>query len=225
MGWKKVYQGRAREHLPRAPQPSIMAGRVASERHLHFDPEFLDCPDNVCVCGYWQCEKYFSEIGNIVRQDFQLKATLSEPNQSAARRIRECNAVSLHIRRSDKVKDPSHSATSLEYCQRAMELMRAQVPSPVFFVFSDDWDWVRAHLPEQPGMVHLSQNGPAEAPQDLHLMSLCRHHITATSSLSWWGAWLNPNPEKRVVHPPADEWVSGDNMDGRDVYPESWQEA
>jgi hypothetical protein len=154
-----------------------------------------------------------------------LKAPLIGPNQSAAERIAECNSVSLHIRRSDKVMDPSHTATSLDYCQRAMKLMRAQVSSPVFFVFSDDWDWVRACLPEQRGVVHLSQNGPADAPQDLHLMSLCRHQITATSSLSWWGAWLNSNAEKRVIHPPADEWVRGDNMDGKDVYPGSWQEA
>ena len=53
--------------------------------------------------------------------------------------------------------------------------------------------------------------------QDMYLMSLCRHHIIANSSFSWWGAWLGENPEKMVIAP--DRWLNG--TDCRDIYTEN----
>jgi hypothetical protein len=51
-------------------------------------------------------------------------------------------------------------------------------------------------------------------------MAACRHHILANSTFSWWGAWLNPSPDKIVVAP--DPWFRDASLDSRDIVPEGW---
>jgi hypothetical protein len=53
-------------------------------------------------------------------------------------------------------------------------------------------------------------------------MSHCKHNIIANSTFSWWGAWLNENPEKIIIAPKR--WFANEEMQAQtqDLIPESW---
>ena len=52
-------------------------------------------------------------------------------------------------------------------------------------------------------------------------MSLCDNNITANSSFSWWGGWLNENPNKIVIGP--SKWFGNDILHYTgDIIPNNW---
>ena len=92
--------------------------------------------------------------------------------------------------------------------------------APTFFAFSDEPDWVRDNLDLPYDMVIVSHNRVERNYEDIRLMARCRHHIVANSSFSWWGAWLNPDPDKMVIAP--SRWFADPAKDDSDLVPQSW---
>lgn len=86
-----------------------------------------------------------------------------------------------------------------------------------FFLFSDDPAWVKENISVENAVV-VNWNQGADSWQDMYLMSLCRHHIIANSSFSWWGAWLNPREDKLVIAPYR--WYN--DRIAPDILPEGW---
>ena len=69
-----------------------------------------------------------------------------------------------------------------------------------FFVFSDtpqDIQWCRENL-DAPNL-HFSD--ATSETWDFTAMRFCDHNIIGNSTFSWWAAWLNPNPNRRVISP------------------------
>jgi hypothetical protein len=54
-------------------------------------------------------------------------------------------------------------------------------------------------------------------------MSLCSHAIIANSSLSWWGAWLQKNSNKKIVSPSRWFGPSYSQHDTKDLYCKEWK--
>jgi hypothetical protein len=148
---------------------------------------------------------------------------MSSRNLELAEEINTVNAVSLHVRRGDYVSNPRTMATNgvcpLSYYDSAIRYICARVDAPHFFVFSDDMDWVRENLNIDHPCRYVDHNCSTESFNDMRLMSMCRHHIIANSSFSWWGAWLNPREDKIVIAPK--KWFANSN-DTKDLLPFGW---
>lgn len=135
----------------------------------------------------------------------------------------------MHIRRGDyllKANQQLFAECSLNYYITAVREILAKVVNPVFYVFSNDVNWVREHLlkvfEKEAEFVFVDNSEITKSPvADLFLMSLCKHQIIANSTFSWWGAWLNKNPKKIVIAPK--NWYNGDlNKTTEDLIPAEW---
>jgi hypothetical protein len=167
--------------------------------------------------GYWQCEEYFKEVEPAVRAAFRFPALTDERNIILTKKIEATNSVSVHIRRGDYLHTSRNWAMDIAYYKNALEFISGKINGVHLFIFSDDIDWAKENI-KQDNAIFIDWNTGKNSYIDMQLMSACKHNIIANSSFSWWGAWLNANPEKIVIAP--DTWV---NMKGtRDILPASW---
>jgi hypothetical protein len=203
---------------------SKMWRKLTHYNYFKFDPSFLSIKTGYIEGFWWQSEKYFSGIRDILLKEFTLKNGLEAEAEKIAEKIRLSeNSVSLHVRRGDFVHDPStlahHGLMDIMYYKEAVRIISEKTNSPAFYIFSDDIEWAKEHLSFLSPSIFVSGN-TLSSPEELTLMSLCRHHIIANSSFSWWGAWLGTASDKIVIAPKR--WLVNPAIDVSDVYPPSW---
>jgi len=193
------------------------------EREGMFDQSVISIEGDAYVEGYWQKEKYFKEVGHILHEQLKLRDDCSVEGTDIARKMRSENSVSLHVRRGDYVYDKKNiknlGTCSADYYSSAICYMANNVSAPRFYVFADDIEWAKQNINIEFPVWYVSE-GTFEDFQELMLMSYCKHNIIANSSFSWWGAWLNKNPEKIVIAPR--KWFNKKDLNSPDRIPEKW---
>ena len=221
LGWQS--SAWIRRISSRRPFANFAKGRFIAEPHFQFWPGINSLSKDCYLSGYWQSEKYFAAFAEQIRADFTFRQPLNGQNSELARHVEMVNSVSLHVRRGDYATNPKTTAThglcSLDYYQDAIRHFEELVQQPLFFIFSDDIEWVKSNLDVGLKCVYVQNNTGAGSYNDMRLMSLCKHHIIANSSFSWWGAWLDANQKKIVVAPK--KWFANNN-DTRDLFPNRW---
>lgn len=204
----------------------LRGSRFIVEPGYRYWPELLArARGGAYLQGYWQSERYFLRYASAVRKEFVFRDPLNGRNAELAHQILGSNAVSVHVRRGDYASDSktlaTHGVCRPEYYFTAIESVCRRVPGVRLFAFSDDPEWVaETLLPRYPGLTVVDHNQGLTSYNDMRLMSLCHHHIVANSSFSWWGAWLNPNPDKIVIAP--QNWFAN-GIDARDLVPADWE--
>ena len=180
----------------------LLPNQVLMERIHTFDEElFINCPNDVDLFGYYQTEKYFKHIEDEIRSDFTFSQELQELCDSFIKdNFVYRDVISLHIRRGDYVVNPNHPTQDVEYYRQALN----QMPDLPVIVFSDDPEWCNEQEFFSSDRFAVSEGNATDA--DLCLMSLCKYHIIANSSFSWWGAWLGKS--EKVIAPK--NWFGGD---------------
>ena len=167
-------------------------------------PNFETCKQDIFISGHaFHSEGAFIGVEDIIRRELTLKTPRHEISAAWEKKILATeNSVTLHIRHGDYL-NAIHihiiGAIPLNYYRACVAELKKSFENLTVFVFSDDLNWAQENL---------KLDAPTEFVKDcetdneeFHLMTLCKHTIIANSTFSWWAAWLNPNPDKKVFAP------------------------
>ncbi|AUQ67937.1 alpha-1,2-fucosyltransferase [Phaeobacter inhibens] len=195
--------------------------KLRREVGLGYNPDFVDWSDNSYLHGYWQSERYFAQSAERIRRDFTFPEYSNQQNAEMAARIGETNAISLHVRRGDYLTLAAHVLCDQAYYEAALaQVLDGLKGQPTVYVFSDDPQWAKENLPLPCDKVVVDFNGADTDYEDMRLMSLCKHNIIGNSSFSWWAAWLNQTPDRRVAGPA--KWFGDPKLNNPDILPPGW---
>ena len=190
--------------------------KTVSEDSFSFNQELFDtCPDWVNLQGFFQTEKYFKHIKDEIRGDFSFRDEIYTPS---TKMISGCkDPIALHIRRTDYLTNPNHSIVPMDYYLRALNEFDSDRD---VLIFSDDPDWCLNNILFEGDRFLVSETGNQYL--DMCMMTLCKGHIIANSSFSWWGAWLS-NSEKVIAPKGWFEASKNQHLNVSDLIPEEWE--
>ena len=200
------------------PERHLSRGSSYHENEFGYNKETESLQDDCSLSGYFQTEKYFSEFRDLILSQFDFRSSYKAPAEAYIQTIRnehkDAVIASIHVRRGDYVMFPDHHPPcSFNYYNSAIEELRIANEKVVYLIFSDDVDWCRSEF-NDPSYIISDLGNPYV---EMCSMSLCDHNIIANSSFSWWGSWLNKNPDKMVIAP--SRWFGSQiNKDVSDVY-------
>jgi Glycosyl transferase family 11 len=174
---------------------------------------------NMKIFGWFQSERYFAHHRAEILQLFAPSAEIMDYLKGKYEEIiNHPKTVSIHYRSYLK-EDPeqkAHNTLPLDYFKKAITLFPEDA---LFVVFSNKIGWCKKNFAAIPRKMVFIEG--EKHYHDLFLMSLCKNNIVSNSSFSWWGAYLNQNPDKIVVAPTP--WFNPAYCsDTGDLIPKSW---
>jgi glycosyltransferase involved in cell wall biosynthesis len=172
--------------------------------------EFPNIQPFTILKGGYQSEKYINK--NLILDLF----SVSEANKVELFKKygNVFEKTSVHIRRGDYLKlYPHHIFVGEDYYTKAIN----KINSDKYLVFSDDLEWCKSFFTGKQ-FDFVSD----EDYNELYLMSLCKNNIIGNSTFSWWGAWLNQNPNKKVIAPNTWFGPRYSHFNTSDLIPNDW---
>lgn len=185
----------------------------------------LEINNNTYVEGYFQTWKYFDKYKDDIKKEFIVSKKISKKNDEMKKRIENCQAVCVHIRRGDYINTEYSKCLQIcnfDYYKSGMDYIASKVKDPIFFIFSNshkDHEWIKQNYKFNYNIVHVDLDNPDY--EELRLMYSCKHFILSNSTFSFWAQYLSENNNKEVVAPSL--WYLDNRDDPRDIYMPNWK--
>lgn len=179
---------------------------------------FERCTDDILLNGYFQSEKYFISSSDEIKEQYKTITNSSLSGYPNIGRLRDRNSVCVSIKVEHNVGSSLYDVCTKDYWKKAIEFMIANVENPLFFVCSDNVDYVKNNLIDcdKYDVVEQDKNSPVHI--SLAAMSQCKHFITGNTTFGWWAQYLCENNNKIVIAP--SKWMKVDMP--VDIYQSNW---
>ncbi len=189
------------------------------EKYGEFNSKFLRY-HHAYFDGYWHSYRYL--INNLISEKIRLDEESGRLTKQYQEKILNSNSVMIHIRRGDYLlSNNKNILLNKQYYDRAVEHILKKKSHIQLFIFSDDIQWVKEHWQfDVPTSYVENSNIDDSSLEELRLMTMCKNHIIANSTFSWWGAWLSKHQEKIVISPKY--WLEDNSILTENLIPKSW---
>lgn len=177
---------------------------VIEHAYQYNDRAYSQLKNKCLVEGSWQDERYFLMVEDKVKDAFVFPSITDERNKDIVRNMQESNSVAIHIRKGDGYGTWNIFSNTCEkdYYDKAIAYIKKKIVNPKFFVFTDKPEIAQKYLCiKDYTLINWNPTTGRQNYLDMQLMSCAKHNIIANSTYSWWGAWLNDNPDKIVIGP------------------------
>jgi hypothetical protein len=152
---------------------------------------------HIHLTGYYQNEDYLGPY----KQEFVDLLVLPWSNPVP-------NTAFIHVRKGDYVNNNYMYQLGETYRGNALNLLKQLRPSVKIKAISDDDDWCKTNALLKSHGIETHKNG--NEVESLMYMAACEiGGITANSTFSWWGAFLNKHPGKVIILPK--QWFLKEN--------------
>jgi len=204
--------------------------------NFHFDENlFNNCPDNVNLNDFFQTQKYFLNVKDLIKTDYTFKDDILKTCQQFVETLNK--PIFIHVRRGDYLNNPGcHPTCSIEYYETALSYFDDDCD---VIICSNDIEWCKKQKLFSSDRFFISEGNEKYNHKvivsggydklfvpyyDLCLMTLCKGGIIANSSLSWWGAWLINNPTYPIIAPKKWFGPNFSHYNMSDLLPSNWIE-
>ncbi len=170
------------------------------------------------VEGYFQSEKYFAQCREIIRQELRIPRQNFASTYPGFDEICTRNTVCISIKVEHNVGNSLYSVCDRTYWERAITYITEHVENPLFFICSDDVDYVIHNLIDTTKYDYLCQDSSASVSTSLTVMSYAKHFVIGNTTYGWWAQYLSDYEDKIVIAP--SRWMNADMP--IDIYDERW---
>jgi hypothetical protein len=192
----------------------IKSQPTTKDKQTSFEIDLLRT-DNRNFDGYWQFVRYYEDIIPTLQKELRVKTELYTDYFTKLSFEIGCkeNSVSIHVRRGDYLVQ-TWGILPFTYYLQAVQHTEGDL-----YIFSDDVQWCKEHFKPEYFNRQITFVDTGEDYLDFELMKRCKHNIIGSSTFSWWAAFLNDNPNKKVIAPA--QWLGG-WIDNSLIYPNDW---
>lgn len=181
------------------------------EHHLNINrPIYIE--------GYFQSQKYFDDIKDDLLKLFDGNQFSEYNVYPGIQKLRERNSVCISVKVEHNVGSSMYDVCSMKYWEEAIQYIIENVKNPLFFICSDNVDYVLNHLIDASKYDYVVQDKSKQVFVSLAAMSECKHFIIGNTTFGWWAQYLSKSDEKIVVAP--SRWMAIDMP--IDLYDEKW---
>lgn len=177
---------------------------IIREKHFNYDNTFFSRVTNDCdIHGYFQSDKYFKNIKDIIKKELSFKKNIIEKIMNTV----SGEFTTIHVRRTDYINNPIYVNLTKKWYEKALNYCDCKN----IFIVTDDKHYCSKEFSEfklSPFENHY---------EDLCFMSLSKNIIAANSTFSWWGSYLSS--AEKIICP--EKWFNS-KLNNNDLLVNDW---